>query len=54
MHKYLNFCAVQSLVRAAGELNCNDLLIITWDEEGEEEFKGSRIRFVPLWKWLLE
>lgn len=45
---------VKSLVRAAGELNCNDLLIITWDEEGEEEFKGSRIRFVPLWKWLLE
>jgi predicted AAA+ superfamily ATPase len=43
---------VKSLVRAAGELDCNDLLVITWDEEGEEEFKGCRIRFVPLWKWL--
>ncbi len=43
---------VKSLVRAADELDCNDLLVITWDEEGEEEFKGCRIRFVPLWKWL--
>ena len=44
---------LKSLVRAAGELDCSDLLVITWDEESEEEFKGSSISFVPLWKWLL-
>jgi len=44
---------LKSLVRAAVELDCSDMLVITWDEEGEDEFKGSRIRFVPLWKWLL-
>ena len=43
---------LKSLVRAAGELNCHDLLVITWDWEGEEEFKGCDIRFVPLWQWL--
>jgi len=44
---------LKSLVRAAGELDCRDLLVITWDLEGEEEFKGCDIRFVPLWQWLL-
>jgi len=43
---------LKSLVLAAGELDCRDLLVITWDWEGEEEFKGCDIRFVPLWKWL--
>ena len=43
---------LKSLVLAAGELDCRDLLVITWDREGEEEFKGCDIRFVPLWKWL--
>ena len=44
---------LKSLGRAADELDCSDLLMITWDEEGEEDFKGRSIRFVPLWKWLL-
>ncbi len=43
---------LKSLVTVAGELNCHDLLMITWDWEGEEEFKGCGIRFVPLWQWL--
>lgn len=43
---------LKSLVRAAGELDCRDLLLITWDWEGAEEFKGCDIRFVPLWQWL--
>ncbi len=43
---------LKSLVLAAGELDCRDLLVITWDWEGEEEFKGCDIRFVPLWRWL--
>jgi len=44
---------LKSLVKASKELECTDLLVITWDYEGEEDFRGNRIRFVPLWKWLL-
>ena len=43
---------LKSLVKAAGELDCSDLLVITRDWEGEEEFKGCGIHFVPLWLWL--
>ncbi len=45
---------LRSLVGAAKELNCSDLLVITWDHEDVEEFKGNNIRFMPLWKWLQE
>lgn len=43
-----------SLVKASKELKCSNLLVITWDYEAKEKFKGNRIKFVPLWKWLLE
>ncbi len=49
---------LKSLVKASRELKCSNLLVITWDYEAEEEFKGKgkgeEIKFVPLWKWLLE
>jgi len=45
---------LKSLVEASEELNCNDLLIITWDREGSKKFKGKKIKLVPLYKWLLE
>ncbi|RLI91744.1 MAG: hypothetical protein DRO95_03710 [Candidatus Altiarchaeales archaeon] len=44
---------LKSLVKASKELNCKNLSVITWDYSGEEEFKGKKIRFIPLWKWLL-
>ena len=44
---------LKALVKASKELSCGNLKVITWDYEGEEELKGRRIRFVPLWKWLL-
>jgi hypothetical protein len=25
-----------------------------WDEEKEEKFLEKKIKFIPLWKWLLE
>lgn len=43
-----------ALAEAGKELNCNNLEIITWDREEEEKFKGRTIKFVSLWKWLLE
>lgn len=44
---------LKSLVSASKELNCNDLAVISWDYEAREEFKGKKINFIPLWKWLL-
>jgi hypothetical protein len=28
-------------------------LIITSDEFGEEEIEGKKVRYVPLWYWIL-
>ncbi|HIQ50187.1 MAG TPA: ATP-binding protein [Nanoarchaeota archaeon] len=44
---------LRALVKASELLKCKDLLVITWDYECEEEFKGKKIKFIPLWKWLL-
>ncbi len=41
---------LRALLKASKELKCKDLLVITWDYEAEEDC----IKFVPLWKWLLE
>lgn len=43
----------RALIEAGEELKCDDLMIITWDEEAEEKVGGKTIKFVPLWKWLL-
>jgi len=45
---------VKSLLEASRKLKCNDLLIITWDQEEEIKENSKRIILVPLWKWLLQ
>ncbi|MFQ6056619.1 MAG: ATP-binding protein [Methanosarcinales archaeon] len=44
---------LNALVKASKELKCKNLLVITWDYESVEEFKNKKIKFLPLWKWLL-
>jgi hypothetical protein len=44
---------LKTLIRASKEIGCKELFIITWDYEAEEELKDRKIKFVPLWKWLL-
>ncbi|MBI2577146.1 ATP-binding protein [Candidatus Woesearchaeota archaeon] len=48
---------VRPLLRAGKELGCDNLLLITEDFEAEveEEWFGikGKIRYIPLWKWLL-
>lgn len=44
---------IKALLKASEELKCKNLLVITWDYESVEEVKGKKIKFVPLWKWLL-
>jgi predicted AAA+ superfamily ATPase len=45
---------LMGLIKASQELECNNLAVITWDYEAEEEFREKKINFIPLWKWLLE
>lgn len=42
-----------ALVESALELNCTELMVITWDKEDLMQSKGLVIKFVPVWKWLL-
>lgn len=44
---------VTALVRAAKELKCQNLMVLTWDEEAVEQTAEGKIVFLPLWKWLL-
>ena len=44
---------INALIEASQELNCDELLVITWDTEKEEKIKGKNIKFIPLWQWLL-
>jgi len=43
----------KSLLKAGTELNCTNLLVITWDYDSEEKLGGKVVRFIPFWKWLL-
>ena len=45
---------IKGLIKAGKELKCKELVIISRDKEGEEKTDGKKIKFVPLWKWLLE
>ncbi|NOZ81593.1 MAG: ATP-binding protein [Candidatus Micrarchaeota archaeon] len=44
---------IRALRKASKTLKCRDLFVITWDYEGEEVADRKKIKFVPLWKWLL-
>lgn len=44
---------VKTLLTASKQLRCNNLLVITWDEERQEKTGPKTITFTPLWKWLL-
>ncbi|MEW6676102.1 MAG: ATP-binding protein [Nitrospirota bacterium] len=43
-----------ALSKAAEELKCNNLSVITLDYEKEEKVNGKKIVFKALWKWLIE
>lgn len=44
---------LSALARAGEELRCSDMVVITYDYENVEEYKGWEIKFVPVWKWLI-
>ncbi|MCK5299828.1 MAG: hypothetical protein KAJ54_01630, partial [Candidatus Aenigmarchaeota archaeon] len=45
---------IKGLIAAMKEFDLNSGLIITEDFECEEIIESKKIRFVPLWKWLIE
>jgi hypothetical protein len=49
---------LRALLKASKELKCNKLIVITEDEEKESKINWfgikRKIRFIPLWKWLLQ
>lgn len=48
---------IRSLLKASKELKCNNLIIITENYESEENAEWReikrKIKYIPLWKWLL-
>ncbi len=44
---------LRSLLKAGRELNCNDLLIITWNYDDEMKFDSKTVKCIPLWRWLI-
>lgn len=44
---------VSFLLKAANELHCKNLEIVTLDYEQEEKIGNKNIHYLPLWKWLL-
>jgi len=47
-HRELN-----SLVNASNKLKCNKLTVITWDYDDVDMIKGKKVKFISLYKWLL-
>ena len=45
---------IESLIEASQYTKCNNLLVITDDYKSEEKIEKTKIKFIPLWKWLLE
>jgi len=45
---------IKALLKASEKMKCSNLLIITWNYEDELEINRKKIRFSPLWRWLLE
>jgi predicted AAA+ superfamily ATPase len=45
---------INALLKAAEELKCNNLLIITDDLEKNKKIGSHRIFYIPLWRWLLK
>jgi predicted AAA+ superfamily ATPase len=48
----------RALIKASKDVGCKNLIVITEDYEGIRDFEWwgtkRKIKFVPLWKWLLE
>ncbi|MGB9628573.1 MAG: ATP-binding protein [Thermodesulfobacteriota bacterium] len=44
---------MNSLIKAGKELGCKDFIILTWEYKAEENYENHKIKFLPLWRWLI-
>jgi predicted AAA+ superfamily ATPase len=44
---------LRSLLKASRELNCDNLLMITWDQDEDIKKEEKKIKVTQLWKWLI-
>ena len=44
---------INALIRAGSELGIHEGIIVTYDYDGEEKRNGFKIRYIPIWKILL-
>jgi len=44
---------IKALLKASNELKCKNLIMITWDYEDKLNINNKIIKYIPLWKWLL-
>lgn len=44
---------IAGIIEAAKALNCSDLTIITYDEDGTIDLDGYNIKIISAWRWLL-
>ncbi len=44
---------IRSLLKASRELNCDNLLMITWDQDEDVKEEEKKIKVTQLWKWLI-
>lgn len=44
---------ISALLKAAKELGCDDLAILTWDQEAERMVNGKKVMIVPFWRWII-
>jgi len=45
---------LSALIVAGKELLCDDLQVLTYNQEGIDKVGNKEIRFIPVWKWLLK
>jgi len=45
---------IGSLLKASKGLECEDLLVITWDQDGIVERSGKKVKVMQLWRWLMD
>ncbi|UCF08497.1 MAG: ATP-binding protein, partial [Thermoplasmata archaeon] len=50
----INERETKSLIKASKELRCKNVFIITWDYEDEEIIDKKTIKYIPIWKWLMD
>lgn len=44
---------ISALLKAAKELGCDDLAMLTWDQEVERMVNGKKVMIVPFWRWII-